>query len=204
MKGGDDGCDSCWAFSTTTSLTCDGFIVTGNMSYSSEQQFAVRRSISLVTAGSWTTVSFSTRRSFRRWEDFLQTKCVRMTKFECASLLRRSRSSCEDQPRVTGDCFVAGFAYQVMVGTGAEVEAFNVCAKWCKDQVQVHGYQQEIVDASIASINAAIENFAAKAESDLSEEEAKDLTKSEAAFLDVPLSEQQLVELFHGRFRLQR
>ena len=36
-------CDSCWASSTTSSLKGDGFIVTGNMSPSSEQQLAVTR-----------------------------------------------------------------------------------------------------------------------------------------------------------------
>ena len=46
-------CDSCWAFSTTSSLKGDGFIVTSNMSLSSEQQLAVTRSIPLVTADSW-------------------------------------------------------------------------------------------------------------------------------------------------------
>ena len=195
-------CDSCWALSTTISLKGDGVIVTVNMSPSSEQQLAVTRSIPLVTAGSWTTAS--TRRFPRSWEEFLQTKCVRMTKFECPSLLKRSRSRCEDQPCVTGDRFVAGFAYQVTVGTGAEVEAFNAYAKWCKDQAQVDGHQQENLDASIASTNAAIKNFSAKAESALSEEEAKDFSKSEAELLDVPLSEQQLVKLYHSRFRLQR
>ena len=34
-------CDSCWVFSTTSFLKGDGFIVTGNMSPSSEQQLAV-------------------------------------------------------------------------------------------------------------------------------------------------------------------
>ena len=44
-------CDSCWVFSTTSFLKGDGFIVTGNMSPSSEQQLVVTRSIPLVTAG---------------------------------------------------------------------------------------------------------------------------------------------------------
>ena len=48
---------------------------------------------------------------------------------------------------------------------GAEVKAFNAYAKWCADQAQVDGHQQETLDASIASTNAAIEKFAAKAES---------------------------------------
>ena len=70
---------------------------------------------------------------------------------------------------------------------GAEVKA-------CKDQAQDDGHQQEILDASIAFTNAAIENFAAKAESAVSEEEEKDFSKSEAELLDVPLSVQQLVD----------
>ena len=36
-------CDSCWAFSTTSSLEGDGFIVTVNMLPSSEQQLAAIR-----------------------------------------------------------------------------------------------------------------------------------------------------------------
>ena len=47
---------------------------------------------------------------------------------------------------------------------GAEVKAFNAYAKWCSDQAQVDGHQQETINASIASTNAAIEKFAAKAE----------------------------------------
>ena len=43
------------------------------------------------------------------------------------SLFVRSCSSCEDQPCVTGDRFVAGFA-QVTADAGAEVMAFNACA----------------------------------------------------------------------------
>ena len=84
---------------------------------------------------------------------------------ECPSLFMRSRSSCEDQPCVTGDRFVAGFAHQVTADVGAEVEAFNAFAEWCKDQAQDDGHQQKTLDASIASTNAAIENFPAKAES---------------------------------------
>ena len=91
------------------------------------------------------------------------------------SLFIRSRSSCEDQPCVTGDRFVAGFAYQVSAGTGAEVEAVNAYAKWCKDQAQVDDHQQETIDASIASTNAAIENFAAKAESAVREKRGEGL-----------------------------
>ena len=52
----------------------------------------------------------------------------------------------------------------------------------------------ETLDAGIASTNAAIEKFAAKAENASREEEAKDLSKSEAERLDVPSSEQQLVD----------
>ena len=93
----------------------------------------------------------------------------------------RSRSSCEDKPCVTGDRFVAGFAHQVTADADAEVEAFNAYAEWCKDQAQDDGHQQETLDASIASTNAAIENFAAKAE----RKEAKDFSESEAELLDV-------------------
>ena len=35
------------------------------------------------------------------------------------------RNSCVDQPCVTGDRFVAGFAHQVIAEAGAEVEAFT-------------------------------------------------------------------------------
>ena len=49
----------------------------------------------------------------------------------------------------------------------AEVEAFNAFAKWGNDQAQDDGYQQETLDASMASTNAAIETFTAKAESAL-------------------------------------
>ena len=97
----------------------------------------------------------------------------------------RSRSSCEDQPCVTGDRFVAGFAHPVTADGDAEVEAFNAYAEWCKDQAQDDGHQQETLDASIASTNAAIENFAAMAEGAVREKEAKDFSKSEAELLDV-------------------
>ena len=46
---------------------------------------------------------------------------------ECPSLSMRSRSSC-----VTG--FVAGFAHHVTADAGAEFEAFNAYAEWCKGQ----------------------------------------------------------------------
>ena len=39
---------------------------------------------------------------------------------------------CEDQPCVTGDWFVAGFAHQVTANAGAEVEAFPANAEWFK------------------------------------------------------------------------
>ena len=110
-------------------------------------------------------------------QEFLQTKCVRMT--------MRSRSSCEDQLCVTGDRFIAGFAHQVTADAGAEVEAFNAYAEGCEDQAQDDGQQQETLDAKIASTNAAIENFAAKVESAVREKEAKDFSKSEAELLDV-------------------
>ena len=60
-------CDSCWA---TSSLEGDGFIFTGNMLLSSEQQLVATRSIPLVTAGSWTTASLSTRRFPCSWEKY--------------------------------------------------------------------------------------------------------------------------------------
>ena len=84
---------------------------------------------------------------------------------ECPSLFVRSRSSCEDQPCVTGGWFVAGFAQQVTADAGAEVKAFNAYAEWWKDQALDDGHQQETLDASFGSANAAIENFAAEAES---------------------------------------
>ena len=71
----------------------------------------------------------------------------------------RGRNSCEDQSCVTGDRFVAGFAHQVTADAGAEVKAFNAYAKWCSDQAQVDGRQQETIDASIASTNAAIKKL---------------------------------------------
>ena len=79
---------------------------------------------------------------------------------KCPSLSMRSRSSCEDQPHVTGDQFVSGFAHHVTADAGAEVKAFNAYAVWCKDQTHDDGRQQETLDANIASTNAAIENFA--------------------------------------------
>ena len=94
---------------------------------------------------------------------------------ECPSLSMSSRSSCEDQPCVTGDRFVEGFAHQVTAGTGTEVEALHAYAKWCKDQAQVIGHQQETLDASIAPTNAAIEKFAAKAESAVREKGGEEL-----------------------------
>ena len=112
---------------------------------------------------------------------------------ECPSLFMRSCSSCQDQPCVTSDWFVAGFAHQVTADAGADVKAFTAYAEWFKDQALDDGHQQETLDASFASTNAAIEKFAAKAESASREEEAKDLSKSEAERLDVPSSEQQLV-----------
>ena len=51
--------------------------------------------------------------------------------------------------------------HQVIADAGAEVKAFNAYAKWCSDQAQVDGRQQETLDANIASTNAAIENASA-------------------------------------------
>ena len=79
----------------------------------------------------------------------------------CPSLSMRSRSSCEDEHCVTGDQFVAGFAHHVTAVAGAEFEAFNAYAVWCKDQTNDDGRQQETLDANIASTNAAIENASA-------------------------------------------
>ena len=78
---------------------------------------------------------------------FRRLPCVRM----CLSPFMRSRNSCEDQPFVTGDGLVEGFAHQVTADAGAEVKAFNGHAEWCKEKVQDDGNQQETVDASIAS-----------------------------------------------------
>ena len=64
---------------------------------------------------------------------------------------------------VTSHC-VAGFAHQVIADAGAEVKAFNAYAKWCSDRAQVDDHQEETINASIASTNAAIEKIAAKAE----------------------------------------
>ena len=47
---------------------------------------------------------------------------------------------------------------------GAEVEAFTAYAEWFKDLALDDGHQQETLDASFASANAAIVNFTAKAE----------------------------------------
>ena len=69
-------------------------------------------------------------------------------------------------------------------GADAEVEAFNAYAEWCKNQAQDDGHQQETLDASIASTNAAIENFTAKAEC-RERKEAKDFSESEAELFDV-------------------
>ena len=90
----------------------------------------------------------------------------------------RSRNSCEDQPCVTGDGLVAGFAHHVTTDAGAEVKAFNAHAKWCSDQVQVDGHQQETLNASIASTNAAIEKCAAKAESAVREKRDEGLQQT--------------------------
>ena len=59
------------------------------------------------------------------------------------------------------------------VNADAEVEAFNAYAEWCKDQAQDDGHQQETLDASIASTNVAIENFAANAESAVREKKRR-------------------------------
>ena len=100
---------------------------------------------------------------------------------ECPSLFMRSCSSCEDKPCVTGDRFLAGFAHQVTAD--AEVEAFNAYAKWCKNQAQDDGHQQETLDASIAFTNAAIENFAAKAESAVREKRRRSSANLRLSFL---------------------
>ena len=88
---------------------------------------------------------------------------------ECPFSFFPSCSSCEDKPCVTGDRFVAGFAHQVTADSDAEDEAFNAYAEWCKDQAQDDGHQQETLNVNIASTNAAIENFTAKAKSAVSE-----------------------------------
>ena len=67
-----------------------------------------------------------------------------------SSLLKRSRSSCKDQPCVTG--FVAGFAHQLTADANVEFEAFNAYAEWCSDQAQVDGHQQETIKASTSVV----------------------------------------------------
>ena len=95
---------------------------------------------------------------------------------ECPSLSMRNRSSCEDQPHVTGDQFVAGFAHHVTADAGAEVKAFNAYAVWCKDQTLDDRRQQETLDVNIASTNAAIENFAAFFGSDVDQKAHPDIS----------------------------
>ena len=63
---------------------------------------------------------------------FSSSSSVRM----CPSPFLRSRNSCEDQPCLTGDGLVAGFAHQVTADAGAEVKAFNAYAEWCKEKAQ--------------------------------------------------------------------
>ena len=107
-------------------------------------------SVSMVVLGWWALATIPFRFVvFQRPHD----------QIECPSLFMRSRSSCEDQPCVTGDGLVAGFAHQVTADAGAEVKAFNAYAEWCKDQAQDDDHQQETLDASFASTNAAIENL---------------------------------------------
>ena len=62
----------------------------------------------------------------------------------CPSPFMRSRNSCEDQPCVAGDRFVAGFAHQLTADKIVEFEAFNAYAEWCKGQAHDDGHQQEI------------------------------------------------------------
>ena len=50
--------------------------------------------------------------------------------------------------------------HQASADAGAEVKAFNAYVKWCSDQAQVDGHQQETINTSIASTNATIEKFA--------------------------------------------
>ena len=81
-----------------------------------------------------------------RVDEATSKQSVRMTKLSVVlSLFMRSRSSCEDQFCVTGDRFVAGFAHQVTADAGAEFEAFNAYAEWCKGQAHDDGHQQEIL-----------------------------------------------------------
>ena len=87
-----------------------------------------------------------------------------MTKLSVLLRLCAVATAVKIKPCVTGDGLVAGFAHHVTTDAGAEVKAFNAYAKWCADQAQVDGHQQETLNASIASTTAAIEKFAAKAE----------------------------------------
>ena len=73
---------------------------------------------------------------------------------KCPSPFMRGRNSCEDEPCVTGDRFVAGFAHQVTADAGAEVKAFNACGEWCKGQAHDDGHQQEILAPTPAAYAA--------------------------------------------------
>ena len=111
---------------------------------------------------------------------------------------------------------------KVTADAAAEVEAFNAYAEWCKDQAQDDGHQLETLTASIASTNAAIENYAARAESataDISslasqiasadseltaargvrEKEAKDFSKSESELLDVVDTLQRAISIIQKK-----
>ena len=81
-------CDSCWVFSTTSSLKGGRFLVTGNMSPSSEQQLVVTRSIPLVTAFSWTTASFRQEDSLEVGKNF----CINTHRGETCLLYRPNPS----------------------------------------------------------------------------------------------------------------
>ena len=55
--------------------------------------------------------------------------------------------------------------HQVTADAGADVKTFAAYAEWFEDQALDDGHQQENLDANVASTNAAIEKFAAKADS---------------------------------------
>merc|ERR1719414_1143082 len=135
-------------------------------------------------------------------------KSVRMTKLSVLLGLFAGAAAVKINPVSQVIGLLQDLHSKVTADAAAEVEAFNAYAEWCKDQAQDDGHQQETLTASIASTNAAIENFAAKAESataDISslasqiasadseltaasavrEKEAKDFSKSEAELLDV-------------------
>ena len=75
--------------------------------------------------------------------------------------------------------------------------AFTAYAEGFKDQALDDGHQQETLDASFASANAAIVNFTAKAESAASKK-GEDFGKSEAEPFDVVNALQRATSIFRN------